>query len=383
MILEPLFRLMSEKSASDVFVTAGAPIHMKLNGQSVPVNTQIITPDMSQAMAKDLMTDEQWEQFQKTKEANLSMGIPRVGNFRINLFKQRNAIAIVVRFISSNIPDIDTLGTPPILKHIIMETRGLVLVVGATGSGKSTTIASMLDYRSAQRPGHILTIEDPIEFLFRHKKSIINQREVGVDTDDWHVALKNAMRQAPDCILIGEIRDRDAMVAALSYAQSGHLVVATLHANNSYHAMNRIVNFFPMESRNALYLDLSISLKAVISQRLVPKTSGGRCPAAEVLLNSRSIAELIEKGMIPEIKEAMEKSMAPGSQTFEQDLFRLYKTGILTLDTALAASDSPSNLNWLINNSDMKFEQPVASEEVKIDDNVGSDFSDFKITLED
>jgi twitching motility protein PilU len=228
-----------------------------------------------------------------------------------------------------------------------------MLIVGSTGSGKSTTIASMLDHRNANRSGHILTIEDPIEFLFKHKKSIVNQREIGMDTLGWDMALKNAMRQAPDCILIGEIRDKETMQAAIAYAQTGHLCLGTLHANNSYHALNRIINFFPLESRTSLYLDLSVSLKAIVSQRLVKKPDGKRTPAAEVLLNTRHIQELIERGEVIAVKEAMEQSLAPGSQTFEQDLFRLYRDGIITLDEALANADSPTNLSWLINNSEI------------------------------
>jgi twitching motility protein PilU len=226
-------------------------------------------------------------------------------------------------------------------------------VVGATGSGKSTTIAAMLDYRNTNKAGHILTVEDPIEFLFKLKKSIVNQREVGLDTQSWAEALKNAMRQAPDCILIGEIRDKDTMSAAIAYAQTGHLCLATLHANNAYHALNRIINFFPLESRTSLYLDLSATLKAIISQRLVKKPNGKRIPSAEILLNTRHVAELIEKGEINGIKEAMEQSLAPGSQTFEQDLFRLYKEGTITLEEALANADSPTNLSWLINNAQL------------------------------
>jgi twitching motility protein PilU len=259
----------------------------------------------------------------------------------------------VVRYILGNIPELDTLMLPPILSELIMEKRGLILIVGSTGSGKSTTIASMLDYRNANRSGHILTIEDPIEFLFKHKKSIVNQREIGMDTLGWDMALKNAMRQAPDCILIGEIRDKETMQAAIAYAQTGHLCLGTLHANNSYHALNRIINFFPLESRTSLYLDLSVSLKAIVSQRLVKKPDGKRSPATEVLLNTRHIQELIERGEVVAVKEAMEQSLAPGSQTFEQDLFRLYREGIITLDEALANADSPTNLSWLINNSEM------------------------------
>jgi twitching motility protein PilU len=353
MILDKLFQLMAEKQASDIFISAGVPIHIKIQGNAVPVNQQIMDPAMIEKIAFELMSPDQLKTFEATMEMNLSFGVPHVGNFRINIFRQRASISIVVRYILGNIPELNTLALPPILSELIMEKRGLMLIVGSTGSGKSTTIASMLDYRNANRSGHILTIEDPIEFLFKHKKSIVNQREIGMDTLSWDMALKNAMRQAPDCILIGEIRDKETMQAAIAYAQTGHLCLGTLHANNSYHALNRIINFFPLESRTSLYLDLSVSLKAIVSQRLVKKPDGKRTPAAEVLLNTRHIQELIERGEVIAVKEAMEQSLAPGSQTFEQDLFRLFRDGVITLDEALANADSPTNLSWLINNSEI------------------------------
>ncbi len=353
MILDKLFQLMSEKQASDIFISAGAPIHIKIQGNTMPVNQQIMMPDMIEKIAYELMSPEQIKTFEEKSEMNLSFGVPGVGNFRVNFFRQRGSIGVVVRFILGNIPPLDTLGLPPILTEMIMEKRGLILIVGATGSGKSTTIASMLDYRNSNRAGHILTVEDPIEFLFKHKKSIVNQREIGMDTEDWHSALKNAMRQAPDCILIGEIRDRDTMQAAISYAQTGHLCLATLHANNSYYALNRIISFFPMENRPALFLDLSVALRAIVSQRLVRRTDGKLMPTVETMLNTRHISELIERGEVQAIKDAMEQTLAPGSQTFEQDLFRLYHEGHISLDEALANADSPTNLSWLINNSEL------------------------------
>jgi twitching motility protein PilU len=254
-----------------------------------------------------------------------------------------------VRFIPGTIPQLDTLGLPEVLKEVIMQKRGLILMVGATGAGKSTSLSSMLDYRNERKSGHILTLEDPVEFIFTNKKSIVNQREVGTDTKAFEVALKNALRQAPDCILIGEIRDKNAMGMALAYSQSGHLCLATLHANNSYHAMNRIINFYPLENRPSLLLDLSAALAAVVSQRLVRTKLGTRAAAVEVLLNTRHIAELIEKGSIGEIKDALEKSMSPGSQTFEQALFKLFMAGKVTQDEAMANADSASNMLWLIN----------------------------------
>ena len=353
MIFDKLFQLMAEKKASDIFVSAGAPITIKIQGTVIPVNQQIMDPATIEKMAFELLTPEQVKTFETNRELNMSVGIPGVGNFRINMMWQRNTIGIVVRFITSVIPKIDELALPPILSEIIMEKRGLVLVVGATGSGKSTTMAAMLDHRNANRAGHILTIEDPIEFLFKHKKSVVNQREVGLDTRSWHDALKNAMRQAPDCILIGEIRDRDTMSAAIAYAQTGHLCLATLHANNAYHALNRIINFFPLENRTSLYLDLSVTLRTIVSQRLVKKPDGKLTPCVEVLLNTRHIAELIERGEVAAIKEAMEQSMAPGSRTFEQELVRLYEENVITLEEALANADSSTNLAWLINNSQL------------------------------
>ena len=389
MILDKLFQLMAEKQASDIFISAGVPIHIKIQGNSVPVNQQVMDPAMIEKIAFELMSPDQIKTFEATMEMNLSFGVPNVGNFRINLFRQRASISIVVRYILGNIPPLDTLMLPPILADLIMEKRGLILIVGSTGSGKSTTIASMLDHRNTNRSGHILTIEDPIEFLFRHKKSIVNQRELGMDTLDWNSALKNAMRQAPDCILIGEIRDKETMQAAIAYAQTGHLCLATLHANNSYHALNRVINFFPLENRTSLYLDLSASLKAIISQRLVKKPDGKRIPAAEVLLNTRHIQELIERGEILAIKEAMEQSLAPGSQTFEQDLFRLYREGTITLDEALGNADSPTNLSWLINNSEISStsSQEKLRIEVPLDfsetNEQGTSFKEFKLSLND
>jgi twitching motility protein PilU len=388
MILDQFFQLMSEKQASDLFISAGVPIHVKIQGNTIPVNKQkVMDPATIEKIAYELMTPEQAKVFEEKMEMNLSFGVPKVGNFRINLFRQRTSISIVVRFILGNIPALDSLNLPPILSELAMERRGLVLIVGATGAGKSTTIAAMLDYRNINRSGHILTIEDPIEFLFKHKKSIVNQRELGIDTLSWGEALKNAMRQAPDCILIGEIRDKETMQAAIAYAQTGHLCLATLHANNSYHALNRIINFFPLESRTALYLDLAASLKAIISQRLVEQPDGKQRPAAEVLLNTRHIQELVERGEILEIKEAMDQSLVVGSQTFEQDLVRLYREGLITLDEALANADSPTNLSWLINNSggemkekerDKKSDSPMSFAET---DNSGTSFKEFSLSF--
>ena len=389
MILDKLFQLMAEKQASDIFISAGMPIHIKIQGNTLPVNQQLMDSAMIEKIAFELMSADQQRTFEATMEMNLSFGVPNIGNFRINIFRQRASISIVVRYILGNIPALDTLALPAVLADLIMERRGLILIVGSTGSGKSTTIASMLDHRNANRSGHILTIEDPIEFLFKHKKSIVNQRELGMDTLGWEPALKNAMRQAPDCILIGEIRDKETMQAAIAYAQTGHLCLATLHANNSYHALNRVINFFPLDTRTSLYLDLSASLKAIVSQRLVRKPDGKRTPAAEVLLNTRHVQELIENGEVLAVKEAMEQSLAPGSQTFEQDLFRLYSEGIITLDEALANADSPTNLSWLINNSEIsnssqkeekRAEMPLDFSETN---SGGTSFKEFTLNMND
>ena len=389
MILDKLFQLMSEKHASDIFISAGAPIHIKIQGNTIPVNQQVMLPDMIEKIAYELMSPDQIKTFEANWEMNLSFGVPNVGNFRVNIFRQRGSTSIVIRFILGNIPALDELGLPNILGELLMEKRGLILIVGATGSGKSTTIASMLDHRNANRSGHILTVEDPIEFLFKHKKSIVNQREIGMDTQDWQSALKNAMRQAPDCILIREIRDKETMQAAIAYSQTGHLCLATLHANNSYHALNRIISFFPAENRPALFLDLSVALRAIISQRLVKKPDGQRIPTSEIMLNTRHISELIERGEVQGIKDAMEQTLAPGSQTFEQDLFKLYSAGVITIDEALANADSPTNLSWLINNSE--FGNSNGKEDKKSDTALefdstnegGTSFKEFTLSLAD
>jgi twitching motility protein PilU len=300
----------------------------------------------------EVLTDKQKKEFEDTLELNTGFPMPGVGSFRISAFRQKTTPAVVVRYVPSEVPNIDSLGMPPVLKDVVMEKRGLVLMVGATGSGKSTTLAALLELRNATKSGHILTLEDPIEFVFTNKKCIVNQREVGTDTLDFRIALKNALRQAPDCILIGEIRDKDTMTAAIAYAQSGHLCLATLHANNSYHAMNRIISFYPLENRPALLQDLAATLRAVVSQRLVRNVRGGLSAAAEVLLNTRYTAELIDKGEIIEIKEAMEKSMTPGSQTFEQCLFKMYHDGLISKEEALGNADSATNLLWLMNQAE-------------------------------
>jgi twitching motility protein PilU len=272
-----------------------------------------------------------------------------VGNFRVNIFRQRGTISLVIRYVRSHVPPFEALKLPKVLLDIVMEKRGLVLVAGATGSGKSTTLAAMIDYRNSNRSGHILTIEDPIEYLFEHKQSLINQREIGVDTQSYHMALQNALREAPDLIMVGEIRDKDTMQAALIHTLTGHLCLSTIHANNSYHALSRIINLFPYDARSAVLSDLSIGLRAIICQRLIRNSEGVLQPAVEILLNTALIAELIKNGEFSQIKEAMEQSLYPGSQTFEQALCRLYLDSAITYDEAMAGSDSPTNLAWLIN----------------------------------
>jgi twitching motility protein PilU len=347
--MKRLFQLMSDKKASDIFLSIGAPINIKINGVAMPVNQTILTASAVQTLLYEVLNEHQVREFEEELELNTAYTMEGVGTFRISAFRQKGTPAVVVRYIPGSVPPLDSLGLPPVLKEVVMQKRGLILMVGATGSGKSTSLAAMIDYRNAERSGHILTLEDPVEFIFKNRKSVVNQREVGTDTKAFQTALKNALRQAPDVILIGEIRDRETMSMALQYAQSGHLCMATLHANNSYHAMNRIISFYPLENRPTLLLDLSASLQSVISQRLVRTKSGQRKPACEVLLNTRHISELIEKGEINEMKEAMEKSMAPGSQTFEQALFKLFVAGDISQDEAMLNADSATNMLWLIN----------------------------------
>jgi twitching motility protein PilU len=306
----------------------------------------------------------------------MSAGVENIGNFRFSAMRQRGSYAAVIRFITKDIPSLESLKLPAVLSSLIMEKRGLVLVVGATGSGKSTTLASMIDYRNERQVGHILTIEDPIEFLFRNKKSIINQREVGADTESVQVALKNALRQAPVVILIGEIRDRETMSAAIAYAQSGHLCLATLHAGNSYHALNRILNFFPVEVRPTLLGDLAASLKGIVSQRLLRTNIGQRVPAVEILLNTHLISELIDKGNLGGVQDAMEKSMAEGCQTFEQDLARLVMEDKVDRKEALANADSPTNLLWRLQNDFTKTSKALLPE---AEEDEGPSFADFSL----
>lgn len=348
--LERVLRLMAEKGASDVHLSANTPILIKINGQILQLSDQPLTPAQPRQLLAELLTPRQLEELDETGELNVGVGLTGVGSFRFSGFKQRGSVAAVIRCIPHQIPTLDSLRVPTILNNLVLEKRGLILMVGATGTGKSTTLAAMLEQRNMQLAGHILTIEDPIEFLFSNKKSVVNQREVGRDTASLQIGLKNALRQAPDCILIGEIRDRETMTSAISYALSGHLVLSTLHANNSYHALGRILSFYSPESRPALLSDLAAGLRAVVSQRLVRATAGGRIPAVEVMLNTKLVSDLIEQSDFSGVREAMEKSMAEGSQTFEQDLARLITDGTITRDEGLAFADSPTNLMWRLQN---------------------------------
>ena len=348
--MERVLKLMSEKSASDIYMSANTPILIKIHGQILQLSDQLVSPTQIRGLLGELLSPQQLEALEDSGELNVGVALAGVGSFRLSAFRQRGSIAAVIRCIPKEVPQLDTLGLPALLSGLVVEQRGLILVVGATGTGKSTTLASMLEWRNQQITGHILTIEDPIEFLFQNKRSIVNQREVGRDTQSLQVALKNALRQAPDCIMIGEIRDRETMTSAISYALSGHLVLATLHANNSYHALGRILSFYTPESRPTLLADLSAGLRAIVSQRLLRASVGGRVPGVEILLNTKLIAELIEQGDLSGVKEAMEKSLAEGSQTFEEDIARLINEGTVSRDEGLAQADSPTNLLWRLQN---------------------------------
>jgi twitching motility protein PilU len=363
--MERILRLMSEKAASDVYLSASSPILIKINGQLLKLGEEPLTSTQPRQLLAELLTPSQLEELEDTGELNLGVSISGVGSFRLSGFKQRGTIAAVFRCIPFEIPTLESLNVPEILNTMVLEKRGLIMMVGATGAGKSTTLASMLEHRNQQMAGHILTIEDPIEFLFSNKKSVINQREVGRDTQSLQVGLRNALRQAPDCIMIGEIRDRETMTAAISYSLSGHLVLSTLHANNSYQALGRILSFYTPEARPALLADLGAGLRAIVSQRLVRASAGGRLPAVEVMLNTKLVSELIAAADFPGVKEAMEKSLAEGSQTFEEDLARLITEGKITRDEGLSYADSPTNLMWRLQNdtSPLASQAPAKKEE--------------------
>lgn len=350
--MQRIMRLMAEKNASDVYLSAHAPATIRINGECVPINPQPLAPGAILGLLLEVLPAARVEELKASGELNTATRIAGVGNYRISALRQRGTYAAVIRFVSAAIPKLSTLNVPPILEKLIMEKRGLVLVTGATGTGKSTTLASMLDFRNEHMRGHILTIEDPVEYTFTNKQSIVNQREIGSDTETLETALKNALRQAADVIMIGEIRDRHTMTAAIAYAQSGHLCLGTLHANNSYRALNRILSFYPVEVRPTLLGDLAGALKSIVSQRLIPTADKkGRVPAVEVLLNTALVSELIEKGDFGGVKEAMANSIVEGSQTFEADLGRLIRAGIVSREDGLAYADSPTNLMWHLQNA--------------------------------
>lgn len=358
--LKGIMKLMAQQGGSDLFVSVGSVIKMKINGKQKPVLNKIMLAADVEQLLKQEINDQQFESFRSTKELNCALSMTNVGRFRLSAFFQRNSISFVIRFIPPEIPNTDILGLPKKLEELILAKRGLIIICGPTGSGKTTTVASLLNYRNNLQADHILTIEDPIEFLFRHRKSVVNQREVGVDTESFDEALRNAMRQAPDVLWIGEIRDQKTMNMAMQYAQSGHLCLATLHANNAYNALNRITGFYPPDQRQALYSDLSSSLNAIVSQRLVPTIADTRAAVLEIMINTQSVSELIGKGEIDGIPDRMEKNAPDGSQTFESMLVRMVKDNVITAATAVSYADSPNNLYWKLNSSGINLSQEEA-----------------------
>jgi len=349
MNVKPLFKLMVDKRASDLFFTTYAPVMIKIDGKIMPVNQMELTPKMVRQAALELMDESQLEQFTRDLEIDFAISEPGLGRFRVNVFHQRGNVAMVLRFITPDMPKLHDLGIPDIVKELIMLRRGLILMVGASGSGKSTTLAAMIDHRNENSASHIVTIEDPIEFLHTNRKSIVNQREVGLDTLSYARALRSAMREAPDVILIGEIRDRETMQAAVDLAGTGHLAIATLHANNSPETIDRIVNMYPNDQHRQVFMDLAQYLRAIISQRLVRSKEGRRVAAVEVMLNTPHLSEIIHKGNVAGIKEAFKDTREPGMQTFDDALFDLYRRGVVSMEEALSNADSRSNLEAKIN----------------------------------
>ena len=347
--IHDLLQLMLSRQGSDLFLTVGFPPAMKVDGKVQKISTHGLSSKHTLAMARAIMNDKQAAEFERTKECNFAIAPPSIGRFRVSAFIQQGCVGLVLRTIPSTLPTIDALGLPQVLKDVAMTKRGLAIIVGATGSGKSTTLAAMVDWRNEHTHGHIITVEDPVEFVHPHKSCVITQREVGVDTDNWEAALKNTLRQAPDVILMGEIRDRETMEHAIQFAETGHLCLATLHANSANQALDRILNFFPEDRRSQLLMDLSLNLKAIVSQRLVPKRDNkGRIAAVEVMLNSPLIADLIFKGQVAEIKEIMKKSANIGMQTFDQALFNAYEGNLISLEDALRNADSLNDLRLQI-----------------------------------
>ena len=379
-LLEPYLKIMVDKQASDLYFIAGAPPNMKVQGKTSPIARNAFLPGQVEKLAYSLLTDEQERDFEINRELNLGFTLKDVGRFRVNIFIQRSEVSMVIRYIKWDIPTIDELGLPQVLKNIVMNNNGLVLVVGSTGSGKSTSLASMIDHRNKVEGGHILTIEDPIEFVFRHNKSIISQREVGIDTLTYQNALREALREAPEVIMIGEARDAETMKAAINFADTGHLCLTTLHAVNSNQAMDRIMNMFPSDMRNQLLMDLSLNLRAVVSQRLVPGMQGKLACAVEIMLNTPYISELLREGNFNEIKEIMEKGDTLGMQTFDQSLYDLYKSDAITIKSALAYADSSTNLEWKIN---FGGEQKTKDEDLRHNLNQMGGLEDLKLPSEE
>jgi twitching motility protein PilU len=344
-LMQDLLRRVVEKKASDLFVTAGFPPAIKIDGEVRPQSERALTPEQSSILTRAIMNDRQSKEFDATKECNFAIAPPGIGRFRVNAFIQQGYTGCVLRLINSKIPTVEELDLPPVLKDVVLSKRGLVLLVGGTGSGKSTSLAAMLGYRNEKTRGHIVTIEDPVEYVHQHKGCVITHREIGVDTDGWHAALKNTLRQAPDVILIGEIRDRETMEYGIQFAETGHLVLATLHANSANQALDRVINFFPDERREQLLMDLSLNIRALISQRLIPRESGGgRIAATEIMLNSPLIQDLIFRGEVTKIKEVMARSTRLGMRTFDQAVFELYETGYISYEDAIRNADSKNEL---------------------------------------
>jgi len=373
MNINPYLKLMADKGASDLFFTTGAPVSMKIEGDTKAVGKSPLEAGMVKHIAESIMTDDQKEEFAHELEMNLGMSLPGIGRYRINIYLQRGEVSMVIRYIKADIPTMDQLTLPEKLKDLILQKKGLILVVGSTGSGKSTTLASLIKYRSETVTGHILTIEDPIEFAFRHSRSIIGQREVGLDTRSYSNALREAMREAPDVIMIGEARDEETMKAALSYADTGHLCLTTLHAVNANQTLDRVLSFFRNDSSDQVLMDMSLNLRAIVSQRLIQARDGKRVAAIEILVNTPYISELIRKGEFGEIKEVMEKGATEGMQTFDQSLYELFKKGKIDLKAALNNADSRSNLEWRINFGGEK----------EIDKGKGSEEMDFPSSMDD
>lgn len=347
--MHELLRLMMTQKASDLFITAGFPPAMKIDGKLTPVSSQVLSADQTREIAQAVMNEKQAQEFRQTFECNFAISLPQVARFRVNAFIQRSAVGLVFRTINTKIPKFEDLNLPPALKEVAMAKRGLIIFVGGTGSGKSTSLAAMIGHRNEHSYGHIITIEDPVEFIHDHKHCIVTQREIGVDTDNWHIALKNTLRQAPDVIMIGEIRDRETMDYAIAFSETGHLCMATLHANSTNQALDRIINFFPEERRQQLLMDLSLNIRCIASQRLIPKIDGsGRVAAVEILMHSPLISDLIHKGEVHGIKEVMTKSRELGMQTFDQALFDLYTAGQITYDDTLRNADSVNDLRLKI-----------------------------------